>query len=179
VVDGAKGFHAALRQVFRDRGVLQRCRWHKRENVVEYLPLAQRAAWRRKLQAASEKPTYEAARAAVQALRRELAQLNQSAAASLDEGLEETLTLHRLGLARELGLSVATTNIIESINAPVGPLTDHVDHYRSSDQKQRWVGPALLEIEPRLRRVRGKDHLPTLRAALQRELQLLPAQAVA
>lgn len=102
VLDGAKGFHSAVREVFGPATVIQRCRWHKRENVLAYLPESRRPAMRRKLQAAYEQPTYEKAKAALKRVRSELALMNQSAARSLDEGLEETLTLHRLGLAREL-----------------------------------------------------------------------------
>ena len=134
---------------------------------------------RRKLQAAYEQPTYEQARTALKRVRSELALMNQSAAKSLEEGLEETLTLHRLGLAEELRLSFSTTNVIESIQAQIGRLTDHVDRYRTSEQKQRWVGTALLEIEPRLRRVRGMKHLPSLRTALQREMEIVKRQAAA
>ena len=179
VLDGAKGFQRAARAVFGNAAVIQRCRWHKRENVLEYLPLVKRPAMRRKLQAAYEQPTYDKAQAALKRLRSELALMNQSAAKSLDEGLEETLTLHRLGLAEELRLSFATTNVIESVQAHIGRLTDHVDHFRTSEQKQRWVGTALLEIEPRLRRVRGMKHLPALRAALQHELGITKRQAAA
>jgi len=179
VVDGAKGFHRGVREVFGRAAVIQRCRWHKRENVLKYLPESKRPAMRRKLQAAWQQPTYEQAKAALKRVRSELALMNQSAAKSLDEGLEETLTLHRLGLAEELRLSFATTNVIESIQAHVGRLTDHVDHYRNSEQKQRWVATALLEIEPRLRRVRGMKHLSTLRAAIQREMGITRRQAAA
>jgi len=69
----------------------------------------------------------------------------------------------------ELGLSLKTTNCLESLLAQVGAYTDKVDRWRSSDQKQRWVASALLMIEPRLRRIKGYRHLPLLRAALQRE----------
>lgn len=179
VVDGAKGFHRAVREVFGRAAVIQRCRWHKRENVLKYLPEAKRPALRRKLQAAWQQPTYEQAKTALKRVRSELALMNQSAARSLDDGLEETLTLHRLGLAEELRLSFATTNAIESIQAHVGRLTDHVDRYRNSEQKQRWVGTALLEIEPRLRRVRGMKHLPALREALRREIGITKRQAAA
>jgi len=179
VVDGAKGLHRAVETVFAGCVVIQRCRWHKRENVLAYLPTSQRPVMRRKLQAAYQQPTYEKAKAALKRVRSELALSNQSAARSLDEGLEETLTLHRLGLAKELGLSFSTTNVIESILGHVGRLTDHVDRYRNSDQKQRWVGTALTTIEPRLRRVRGKHHLRTLREAIQRELGISKRQAVA
>jgi transposase-like protein len=179
VLDGAKGFHGAVREVFGSAAVIQRCRWHKRENVLAYLSESRRPAMRRKLQAAYEQPAYDKAKAALKRVRGELALMNQSAARSLDEGFEETLTLHRLGLAEELRLSFATTNAIESIQAHIGRLTDHVDRYRNSDQKQRWVGTALLEIEPRLRRVRGMKHLPALRAALQREMGIAKRQAAA
>lgn len=179
VLDGAKGFHGAVREVFGSAAVIQRCRWHKRENVLAYLPESRRPAMRRKLQAAYEQPTYDRAKLALKRVRSELALMNQSAARSLDEGFEETLTLHRLGLAEELRLSFATTNAIESIQAHIGRLTDHVDRYRNSEQKQRWVGTALLEIEPRLRRVRGMKHLPALRAALQREMGITKRQAAA
>jgi transposase-like protein len=179
VVDGAKGFHRGVREEFGRAGVIKRCWWHKRENVLAYLPESKRPAMRRKLQAAYEQPTYEQTKAAFRRLRSELALMNQSAAKSLDEGLEETLTLHRLGLAEELRLSFATTNVIESIQAHVARLTDHVDRYRTSEQKQRWVGTALMEIEPRLRRVRGMKHLPMLRAALQREMGIVRRQAAA
>jgi putative transposase len=179
VIDGAKGFHGAVREVFATAAVIQRCRWHKRENVLAYLPESRRPAMRRKLQAAYEQPTYDKAKLALKRVRSELALMNQSAARSLDEGFEETLTLHRLGLAEELRLTFATTNAIESIQAQIGRLTDHVDRYRNSEQKQRWVGTALLEIEPRLRRVRGMKHLPALRAALQREMGITKRQAAA
>src|SRR5258706_4383560 len=179
VVDGAKGFHKAVREIFEGWAVIQRCRWHKRENVLQYLAESKRAAMRRKIQTAYQEPEYAKAKASLQRIGKELKLQNASAAASLAEGLEETLTLHRLGLASELALSFSTTNIIESIQAHVGRLTDHVDHFRNSDQKHRWIGTALLEIEPRLRRVRGRHHLKALREALQRELGIKKRQAAA
>ncbi len=90
---------------------------------------------------------------------------------SLDEGLEETLTLHRLGVFRELGISLKTTNCLESLNALVEQRTGKVDHWRTSDQKQRWLAAALLDIEPRLRRIKGFRALPLLRRALLAEVQ--------
>lgn len=83
IIDGAKGLRKALQTVFGSRAVVQRCQWHKRENVVTYLPKTQQAPWRRKLQAAYEQPTYGQAKAALGALRKELRLLNASAAASL------------------------------------------------------------------------------------------------
>jgi transposase-like protein len=83
VTDGAKGLHAAVREVFGTAALLQRCQWHKRENVLDYLPERHRATVRRKLQAAYEQPTYEAAKRALGKVRAELLLLNASAAASM------------------------------------------------------------------------------------------------
>ena len=170
VIDGAKGLRKAIQTVFGDHGIVQRCQWHKRENIVRYLPKGQQAAWRRKLQAAYEQPTYVLAKAALLRRRTELRLLNASAVTSLDEGFEETLTLHRLGLFGSLGISLKTTNCIESLNAQLGAYTAKVDRWRTSEQKHRWVASALLTIEPRLHRIKGYRHLLLLRAALQREI---------
>ena len=170
VIDGSKGLRRGVQEVFGDGAVVQRCTWHKRENVVDYLPKAQHAAWRQKLQRAYEQPTYDEAKITLDRLARELRVLNESAARSLAEGLEETLTLHRLGIAGELGRSFKTTNMLESVMAQVEARTGKVDRWRTSDQKQRWLASALLDIEPRLRRIRGYRALPKLRAALQRVL---------
>lgn len=171
VIDGAKGLRKAIQTVFGRQAVVQRCQWHKRENVVRYLPKGQQAPWRRRVQQAYERPTYTDARAALLRLRQELRTINLSAVASLDEGLEETLTLHRLGLFGTLGRSLKTTNCLESLNAQLGQLTDKVDRWRTSDQKHRWVASAVLAIEPRLRRIKGYRHLTQLQEALQRDIQ--------
>ena len=133
IIDGAKGLHSAIQKVFGSQALIQRCQWHKRENVVSYLPKSQQAAWRRKLQGAYEKPTYAEAQVALQRIRQELRLLNASAVASLDEGMEETLTLHRLGVFPQLGLSLKTTNCLESLMSQVGQRTDKVDRWRNSD----------------------------------------------
>ena len=171
VIDGAKGLRKAIQAVFGRQAVVQRCQWHKRENVVRYLPKGHQATWRRRLQQAYERPTYGEARAALLRLRQELRLVNRSAAASLEEGLEDTLTLHRLGVFGSLGLSLKTTNCLESLNAQLGQLTDKVDRWRTSDQKHRWVASAVLAIEPRLRRIKGYRHIAQLQAALQRDIQ--------
>lgn len=170
VLDGTKGLRKAIQTVFGGQALVQRCQWHKREHVVRYLPKTQQPTWRRKLQAAYERPTYAEAKAALLRVRRELTLINESAVRSLDEGLEETLTLHRLGLFGSLGISLKTTNCLESLLSQVGTYTQRVDRWRSSDQKQRWVARALLTIEPGLRRIKGYRHLPLLRAVLQREM---------
>jgi transposase-like protein len=126
---------------------------------------------RRKPQEAYQELTYERAKEKLSKIRKELQLINQSAVNSLDEGIEETLVLHRLGLFRELGISFKTTNCIESLMAFVGQRTDKVDYWRNSDQKQRWLGAALLDIEPRLRKVKGYRYLRQLRGAIQREIK--------
>jgi putative transposase len=167
VLDGAKGLRKAVDKVFAKKTAVQRCHWHKRENVLGYLATGLKPVFKRKLSAAYEKPTYAAAKAALRRIRAELAEVNASAAASLDEGLEETLTLHRLGLFKELGRSFKTTNCIENVNALIGQRTDKVDCWRNADQKHRWLATTLLDIEPRLRKVSGYEHLRRLRAALE------------
>ena len=167
VLDGAKGLRAAVREVYGESVEVQRCQWHKRENVVSYLPKAEQSAWRRKLQAAYAHPAYADAKRALQRLIRELAVLNESAARSLEEGLEETLTLHRLGVFPELGISFKTTNLIESVMARVEDRTAKVDRWRTSDQKLRWCAAALGVMERQFRRVKGYTQLPLLQRALQ------------
>lgn len=166
VLDGSKGLRAAVAEVFGARSEVQRCQWHKRENVVGYLPKSEQATWRRKLQAAYSQPTYVAAKRALERLMRELQLRNASAAASLAEGLEETLTLHRLGVFTELGTSFKTTNLIESVMARVEERTARVDHWRTSDQKLRWCAASLWAVEAQFRRVKGCDKLPLLVQAL-------------
>jgi putative transposase len=167
IIDGGKGLHAAVEKAFGGGAAIQRCQWHKRENVLAYLAGPPQAVMRRKLQAAYGQPTYEQAKTALKKVRSELAELNLSAVGSLDEGFEETLTLHRLGLFAELGVSFKTTNCLESINGLVEQRTGKIDYWKNSEQKQRWLAAALLDIEPRLNRVRGHRYLPTLRHALQ------------
>lgn len=166
VIDGSKGLRKAIQNVFGEKAAVQRCRWHKRENVVGYLPKSKQPAVRKNLQDAYQKSTLKEAEKVLLTVRKELMLMNQSAAASLDEGLEETLTLHRLGLAEELGESFSTTNCLESINAQLGQKTDKVDYWKNSNQLHRWVATALMEIEPRLRKVRGYKQLKYLRLSL-------------
>jgi putative transposase len=170
VIDGGKGLRRAVNDVFGEQALVQRCVWHKRENVVDHLPKRLQTAWRAKLQQAYRRPTYETAYAELHRLHGELRRLNEDAAKSLAEGLVETLTLHRLGLADRLGTHLSTTNGLESILALVEQRVGKVDRWTTSDQKQRWLATTLLEIEPRLRRLRGYRALPQLRIALQQDL---------
>jgi putative transposase len=175
VVDGGKGLRKAVELAFNRgsrRALVQRCQWHKRENVVRPLPKGEQALWRRRLTQAWERPTYGEARSALLRLHTELEERNLSAAGSLEEGFEETLTLHRLGVFALLGRSLKTTNCIESVLSLVEERCAKVDHWANSRQKHRWLAASLLDIEPRLRRIKGYRHLPRLREALQRELEI-------
>jgi len=105
------------------------------------------------LQRAYQKPTYIEAKSALRKIHAELEERNLSSAASLEEGLEETLTLHRLGVFEFLGRSFKTTNCIESVMSGVEERCGKVDCWKNAAQKQRWLAASLLDIEPRLRRV--------------------------
>ena len=172
ILDGGKGLRSAVRKAFRHGALVQRCQWHKRENVVSHLAKSEQAVWRQRLQRAYNRPEYDEALTALETLHGELDDRNQSAAGSLTEGLDETLTLHRLGLYGVLGRSLKTTNGLESVNALVEERCAKVDHWQNSSQRYRWLATALLDIEPRLRKLMGYRHLPKLRAALKRELKI-------
>ena len=128
--------------------------------------------WRRRLQRAMDRPTHAEARSALERLVAELDLVNQSAAASLREGFDEILTLHRLGVFAQLGRSFKTTNCLENVNGLVEERCAKVDCWKNSNQRHRWLATTLLDIEPRLRTVMGYRNLPALREALQRELKL-------
>ncbi len=172
VIDGSKGFRAAVRKVFGKRALVQRCQWYKRENIVSYLPKKDQAYWRKCLQHAYERPNYNEARQELLKICSKLVIINESAVRSLDEGFEETFTLYRLGLFPLLGKSLKTTNIIESVNSQAEERCSKVDHWKNSNQKHRWLAAALLDIEPRLNKLIGYRHLPSLRKAIMKDLNL-------
>jgi transposase-like protein len=167
VVDGAKGLRKAIDEIFGACAQVQRCQWHKRENVVSYLPKTDQPRWRKKLQRAYREATYEAAKERLQSLHAELQQINRQAARSLQEGLEETLTLHRLGLFEELGRNLKTTNGIENLMGQVEQRIGKVKRWHHSPQRHRWMALSLLESERRMRRLTGYRHLPRLKDALK------------
>jgi transposase-like protein len=169
IIDGSKGLRSAVREVFGRKAVIQRCQWHKRENIVSYLPKGAQTTLRQRIQRAYDRPTLEEATRALGAIESDLAESNQSAARSLLEGKEETLTLLRLGLQASIGLSFRTTNCIESLNALAEQKCGRVDNWKNSDHRQRWLALALLEVEPQLRRVRGYAQLEQLRAVILNE----------
>jgi putative transposase len=168
IIDGAKGLHQGIRRVAGENALIARCQWHKRENVVSYLARERQDEFRRKLQAAYNEPSYEIAKRELAKIRLELRDLNQSAANSLDEGLEETLLLQRLGMFEKLGKSFKTTNCIENVNRGLEDYTARVSRWQNSDQRRRWVASVLLEVEPRLNKVMGHEHLAELRSVMKR-----------
>ena len=167
IIDGSKGIKKAIEQKFSVYALTQRCRWHKRENIVAYLDEAQQVVFRRRLQEAYARTTYKEAKASLMKLHQELEKFNESAANSLLEGLEETLTIHHLGLSPELSRSLSTTNCIEGVMSQLGSYTDKVDRWHNSNQILRWTGMGLMDIEPRLQRIHGHGYLKVLRYRLQ------------
>jgi putative transposase len=179
IIDGAKGIRKAIDQKFGPYALIQRCRWHKRENVVSYLNDADQVTYRRRLQDAYCKTTYKEASGALKQILRDLEKVNQSAANSLLEGLDETLTMHELGLSVELARSLGTTNCIEGFMSQLGAYTDKVDRWHNSSQIQRWTATSALDIEPRLRKIKGFRYLPVLRFKLQEIVTKRTGQLVA
>lgn len=167
IIDGSKGIRKAIERKFSIYALIQRCRWHKRENVIAYLDKSKQAIFRRRLQMAYEKTTYKEAKSALDEIHRDLETVNVSAANSLAEGLEETLTIHHLGLAPELAKSLSSTNCMESIMSQMGQYTDKVDRWRNSDQILRWTATSLMDIEPRIHRIIGHRYLSILRFKLR------------
>jgi transposase-like protein len=172
IVDGSKGLKKAVEEVFGEFTLTQRCQWHKRENVVSYLPEEQKDNFRGKLQRAYNEPEYQKAKLRLLEIRDELKKINRSAANSLEEGLEETLTIHRLGLVEELGGSFTTTNLIENLNSQLAKYIRKVKRWINSEMRARWTATALFEIERKMRRVNNYKKLHLLRTALKSQLKI-------
>jgi putative transposase len=172
VIDGSKGLRKAVEEVFGEFNLTQRCQWHKREDVVSYLREEEKDIYRGKLQRAYNEPDYETARSRLLEIKEELKKINRSAANSLEEGLEETLTIHRLGLVEELGRSFTTTNLIENLNSRLASYLRKIKRWVNPEMKSRWIATALIEIECRMRRVNNYKKLNLLRIALKTELKL-------
>ena len=177
ITDGAKALKKAIGKVFGGLAITQRCQEHKKRNVLEHLPDSLQPEFRGKLNAAYGMTEYEGAKSALYACVSELERINPSAARSLEEGLEETLTLHRLGVSEKLRESLRTTNCIESAFSSVGYRTDRVKRWRNGAQTQRWAASALLFAEERWHRVRGWINMPDLRVALEGNKKLVEVNA--
>ena len=170
IIDGSKGLRKAIEQVYGANAVVQRCQWHKRENVAAYLPEAQKPLWRRRLQAAYEEDDYLSAKTRLEGYASELESVNCSAAASLREGLEETLTLQRLGISALFHRSFATTNCIESLNSMIERTTKQVKYWQTSEQRHRWVAVSALDAERRMRKVNNAQHLKKLQTSVKNNI---------
>jgi len=174
VLDGGKALSAAVKKHAGESAAIQRCQVHKRRNVLDHLTDEQRPLAAKRLNAAYALEDYAAARQALNQLHRELMDLNPSAARSLAEGMEETLTVHRLHLPMQLRKTMASTNVIESAFSIVERVCKNVKRWHGGDQRERWVGSGLLVAEKQFRRIQGHKQIP----ALIKELDLMkPAKA--
>jgi putative transposase len=168
VLDGAKALRAAVKRVWGRNAVIQRCQVHKKRNVREHLPQKHWDALSRQLQAAYQETDYDRALQALKTTARWLQRLNPDAAASLREGMEETLTVVRLDLPELLRRTLATTNPIESAFSVAENVTRRVKRWREGDMRQRWCIAGLLRAEKKFRRVKGHRHMSQLLESLDR-----------
>jgi transposase-like protein len=168
VIDGGKGMRKALRDIFGDQAVVQRCQVHKTRNVRDHLP-----EHRRRWVAAQMHEAYKSKTAEV--AKRRLLQLvswlesngEDGAAASLREGLDETLAVLRLDLPPLLARTFATTNPIENLNGTVRRVTRNVKRWRSNSMVRRWVALAIAEAQRTFRRIKGHKNMLLLVRALR------------
>jgi putative transposase len=167
ILDGGKALHAAVKKYAGDSAPIQRCQVHKRRNVLDHLTDEHKAYVAKKLNAAYALEDYAAAKQALNGLHRELMDLNPSAARSLAEGLEETLTVHRLHVPLQLRKTLASTNVIESAFSIVERVCGNVKRWHAGDQRERWVGSGLLVAEKQFRRVQGHKQIPVLLRELE------------
>ena len=166
ILDGGKALHAAVRKHAGEAAFIQRCQIHKKRNVVDHLPDEHKADVKRKLQNAYAMTEYADAKRALERLHRELMDLNPSAARSLAEGLEETLTVHQLRVPGQLRRTLCCTNVIESAFSIVETVCRNVKRWRNGDQIERWVGSGLLVAERQFRKVIGYRQIPLLLSSM-------------
>ena len=170
IIDGSKGLHKAVTDVFGKKVVIQRCQWHKRENVLSYLSDRDKSNFKTKIQNAYREPDYQKAKSILMSIHKELLKINQNAANSLLEGIEETLTLHKLKVAQIFSRSLGTTNCIESLNSQMAKYVRNVKRWSNSNQRQRWVASALLELENNLNKIHNFKHLNKLQEKNKNQL---------
>jgi transposase-like protein len=166
VLDGGKALAVAVRKYAGEAGFIQRCQVHKKRNVVDHLPDEHKADVKRKLQNAYAMADYADAKRALERLHRELMDLNPSAARSLEEGMEETLTVHKLRVPEQLRRTLCCTNVIESAFSIVETVCRNVKRWRDGDHIERWVGSGLLVAERQFRKVIGHRQIPLLLSSL-------------
>ena len=172
ILDGGKALTAAVKKHAGESAAIQRCQVHKRRNVLDHLTDEQEPAVAQILNAAYALEDHAAAKQALNTLHRELMDLNPSAARSLGEGREETLTVHRLHVPMQLRKTLASTNVIESAFSIVEQVCKNVKRWHGGDQRERWVGSGLLVAQKQFRKVTGHKQIP----ALLRELEALVPQ---
>jgi transposase-like protein len=166
ILDGGKALPAAVRRHAGEAAFIQRCQVHKKRNVVDHLPDEYKAEVRRKLQNAYSMVDYGDAKRALERLHRELMDMNPSAARSLEEGMEETLTVHKLNVPDQLRRTLSSTNVIESAFSIVETVCRNVKRWRDGDHIERWVGSGLLVAERQFRKVIGFRQIPLLLSSL-------------
>jgi len=170
VIDGAKALRKAVQMVLGEHGLVQRCRIHKQRNVLDQLPEEKKAQARWRLQAAWAQKDPQMAERQLRKTARWLEASWPMAAASLLEGLEETLTVQRLGISHTLGRSLSNTNLIESCFAQAAHRTRRVKRWDGPRMILRWTASALLSGEKNFRRINGCEQL----TALEKVLRELP-----
>ena len=170
VIDGAKALRAGIERVFGGRAEVQRCQIHKRRNVKEHLPKSAQGDTDRRIRNAYAMTGYAEAKAELGKIFRQLERINPSAAHSLEEGLEETLTVHRLGVGTLLRQTLASSNPIESCLSTVERVARNVKRWRAGDHALRWTATGLLEAEKKFRKVKGFRELEILQRKLNPSL---------
>lgn len=166
VIDGGKGLRKAIRSVFGAWALIQRCQVHKMRNVLEHLPERQRAWVRAGISRAWSGTTVGRAREQLRTLATQLRADHPGAAASIEEGLDETLTVIELGVVGSLHQTLRSTNPIENMQGTIRRVTRNVKRWRDGSMVLRWVVTALMEAEKKFRRVKGYRDMPQLLAAL-------------
>jgi len=169
VIDGSKALRKAIRQVFGEAPV-QRCIRHKERNVLEHLAERDRPPVKRRLRAAWAEADHGRARERLRALAVDLDRSHPGAAGSLREGLEETLTLTRLGIGGSLKRTLESTNPCESMIECVRRTSRNVKRWQSGEMAMRWTAAGMLEAEKQFRKVIGYRDLATLAVAIEHDL---------
>ena len=173
-LDGSKALRKAVLDVL-DHPVIQRCQLHKVRNVKDHLPQRLRSSVGRKMTDAYHADSALEAEAALLALAKELDRTHPGAAASLREGLDETLTVLRLGVPPTLARTLRSTNCIESMISVCREHAGNVKRWRDGQMALRWCAAGMVEAGKQFRRVNGHLHLPLLRAALERNAEPVAA----
>jgi transposase-like protein len=167
VIDGSKALHKAIRAAFGACAIFQRCQVHKRRNVLDHLPDEMKENVGRTISTAYRCGDAKRAKRMLEALARQLEKKHPAAAASLREGLDETLTVMRLELQHWLARTLSTTNAIEFVNSRIRKTTHNVTRWDGGTMILRWLAVALDEAAKTFRKLRGHQGMPRLVAALR------------